>query len=169
MTRRVNSPYSKWHGQVFTFTPATNDPSYLVSAPPSSLVFHESELEEVEEQQGTCASAPLSQRIRPNSEAAPWVVEEVGDLERERDELRQWKAEQLAVEATWDERKVGKLLNVPLGSTIRLAIQPAIESMLDAIKGAHGVLRDILKNYECGDVIDSQCEAALAKLQPFIK
>ena len=53
MTRRIKSPYSKWHGQVFTFTPATNDPSYLVSAPPSSLVFHESELEEVAEQQGT--------------------------------------------------------------------------------------------------------------------
>jgi hypothetical protein len=57
MTRRVNSPYSKWHGQVFTFTPATNDPSFLVSAPPNSLVFHESELEEVEEQQETPRSA----------------------------------------------------------------------------------------------------------------
>ena len=57
MTRRVNSPYSKWHGQVFTFTPATNDQSYLVSAPPNSLVFHESELEEVEEQQETPKSA----------------------------------------------------------------------------------------------------------------
>ena len=56
MTRRVKSPNSKWHGQVFTFTPATNDPSYLVSAPPSSLVFHESELEEVEEQRGTLRS-----------------------------------------------------------------------------------------------------------------
>jgi hypothetical protein len=53
MTRRIKSPNSKWHGQVFTFTPATNDPSYLVSAPPSSLVFHESELEGVAEQQGT--------------------------------------------------------------------------------------------------------------------
>jgi hypothetical protein len=57
MTRRVKSPNSKWHGQVFTFTPATNDPSFLVSAPPSSLVFHESELEEVEEQQETPRSA----------------------------------------------------------------------------------------------------------------
>jgi hypothetical protein len=56
MTRRIKSPNSKWHGQVFTFTPATNDPSYLVSAPPSSLVFHESELEEVEEQRGTLRS-----------------------------------------------------------------------------------------------------------------
>ena len=57
MTRRVKSPNSKWHGQVLTFTPATNDPSYLVSAPPNSLVFHESELEEVAEQQVARKSA----------------------------------------------------------------------------------------------------------------
>jgi hypothetical protein len=57
MTRRIKSPNSKWHGQVLTFTPATNDPSYLVSAPPNSLVFHESELEEVAEQQVARKSA----------------------------------------------------------------------------------------------------------------
>ncbi len=80
MTRRVNSPYSKWHGQVFTFTPATNDPSYLVSAPPSSLVFHESELEEVEEQQETPKTTidQIKQQLRDIIELsdkatpAPW-------------------------------------------------------------------------------------------------
>jgi hypothetical protein len=41
------------------------------------------------------------------------------------------------------------------------------DAMREAIREAHTVLRDILKNYECGDAIDSQCEAALAKLQPF--
>jgi hypothetical protein len=32
--------------------------------------------------------APLSKRIRPNSEAAPWVVEEVKRLEEENDKLK---------------------------------------------------------------------------------
>jgi len=71
MTRRVKSPNSKWHGQVFTFTPATNDPSYLVSAPPSSLVFHESELGEVEEQRGT---------LRSVGEVVIGAVERVWDM-----------------------------------------------------------------------------------------
>ena len=42
------------------------------------------------------------------------------------------------------------------------------DDMREAIREAHRVLRDILKNYECGEVIDSQCETAIAKLQPFI-
>ena len=44
-----------------------------------------------------------------------------------------------------------------------------IADMREAIREAHKVLRDILKNYECGDIIDSQCQTALSKLQPFIK
>jgi hypothetical protein len=43
--------------------------------------------------------------------------------------LRRWKAEQLAVEAEWNEQEVGKLLNLPLGTAVRPAIQPAIEAM----------------------------------------
>jgi cell division protein FtsB len=34
------------------------------------------------------SKVPLSQRIRPNSEASPWVVEEVRELEAEIDRLR---------------------------------------------------------------------------------
>lgn len=34
-------------------------------------------------------SANLSQRIRPNSEAAPWVIEEVKAMEEQRDALAQ--------------------------------------------------------------------------------
>jgi hypothetical protein len=43
-----------------------------------------------------------------------------------------------------------------------------LAAMREVIREAHRVLRDILKNYECGHLIDSQCETALAKLQRFI-
>ena len=43
-----------------------------------------------------------------------------------------------------------------------------IEAMRAAIREAHSVLRDILHNYECGEVIDNNCEAAITKLKPFI-
>ena len=42
-------------------------------------------------------------------------------------------------------------------------------AMREAIKEAHKLASNILRNYECGAEIDSKCEAALAKLQPFIK
>ncbi len=43
------------------------------------------------------------------------------------------------------------------------------EKMREAIREASKVLMDILKNYECGGLIDSQCEATLAKLAPFLQ
>lgn len=43
------------------------------------------------------------------------------------------------------------------------------EKMREAIREASKVLMDILKNYECGGLIDSKCEATLAKLAPFIQ
>jgi len=43
------------------------------------------------------------------------------------------------------------------------------EKMREAIREASKVLMDILKNYECGGLIDSQCETTLAKLAPFLQ
>lgn len=43
-----------------------------------------------------------------------------------------------------------------------------IQAMREAIKEAHKFAMDILWNYECGIEIDLKCEAALAKLQPFL-
>ncbi len=34
-------------------------------------------------QQGESVKTPLSERIRPNSEAAPWVIDEVKKLEKQ--------------------------------------------------------------------------------------
>ena len=42
------------------------------------------------------------------------------------------------------------------------------EAMRAAIVEAHSVLRNILHNYECGPSMDADCEAALAKLKPFL-
>ena len=54
-------------------------------------------------------------------------------LERERDEAREqvrqlqaWKDEMLFVESQWDLQAVGRELGLPLGSSIRSGILPAI-------------------------------------------
>ncbi len=46
------------------------------------------------------------------------------------DKLQQWKAEAMAVEREWDAWAVAKLLDLPLGKSIRAGIQPAIERLL---------------------------------------
>ena len=38
-------------------------------------------------QQGESVKTPLSERIRPNSEAAPWVIDEVKKLEKQVENL----------------------------------------------------------------------------------
>ena len=44
-----------------------------------------------------------------------------------------------------------------------------IQAMREAIREAHRFIRDIVKNHECGDDTDASGEAALTKLQTFIK
>jgi hypothetical protein len=50
-------------------------------------------------------------------------------------------------------------------------VEPAaeIQEMRVAIRRAHVFIRDIVKNYECGDDVDANGQAALDKLQPFLK
>lgn len=48
--------------------------------------------------------------------------------------LARWKAEQLLVESEWDAQAVGRLLQVPLGGSIRAAIQPGIEALQERVR-----------------------------------
>ena len=43
-----------------------------------------------------------------------------------------------------------------------------IQAMREALREAHEFIRDIVKNYECGERVDREGDAALAKLEPFI-
>lgn len=64
--------------------------------------------------------------------------------------LADWKAEQLAVESEWDAQAVGRLLRVPLGQSVRAAIQPGIEALqrrVAELKGQACVLRAALEWY----------------------
>lgn len=45
-------------------------------------------------------------------------------------ELRNWKQQALAVEATWDVQEVGKLLSLRLGSPIQANIEPKIRELV---------------------------------------
>ena len=53
------------------------------------------------------------------------------ELETERDELRAWKTEAMAVAATWDVQRVGRLLGLALGQNIYKNIEPKIEELLE--------------------------------------
>lgn len=55
-------------------------------------------------------------------------------FERQRDELQQWKAEQLIVESQWDTQAIGKELNLPLGSSIHAGILPAVQQLKAALE-----------------------------------
>lgn len=44
--------------------------------------------------------------------------------------LLAWKKQMTELQATWDVQTIGKLLNLPLGSNILPAIQPAIERLI---------------------------------------
>jgi len=55
-------------------------------------------------------------------------------LEHERDELREWKKEQLAVESEWNPQEVARLLDIPLGGSIRAAILPKISNLREKLE-----------------------------------
>jgi hypothetical protein len=82
---------------------------------------------------------PLSERIRPNSEAAPWVIEAVQKLERENAALR--------------EAISGR--TVSCGQCNTLATEN--QAMREAIREAHNAIK-------ASPYPDQQ---ALAKLKPF--
>lgn len=77
-------------------------------------------------------------------ESAATVMERIGDLERERDELARWKKEALLVESRWDCQKVGKLLGLRLGEDIRPNIELKIRELLDARHQVETRLNDAL-------------------------
>lgn len=49
-------------------------------------------------------------------------------------ELREWKRQSLAVENSWDNQAVARLLRIPLGEDIARNIQPKIEELLAEVK-----------------------------------
>lgn len=55
------------------------------------------------------------------------------DANAEVERLRDWKDSAAKIEAEWDAQAVGKLLNIPLGQSIRSGIQPAVEKLLARI------------------------------------
>lgn len=51
-------------------------------------------------------------------------------MKEEVEQLRRWKTEQMAVESSWDEQAVAKLLGLTLGQSIRPQIQSAIDRLM---------------------------------------
>lgn len=62
------------------------------------------------------------------------VQREMIALRAQRDALARWKAEALAVESEWDPQEVGKLLELPLGASIRPRIAPCIHIFKTALE-----------------------------------
>lgn len=57
-------------------------------------------------------------------------IAKLPSLEKERDELLKWKNETLQVDREWDEQKVGRILNMQLGDSIRKNIEPKIQELI---------------------------------------
>jgi hypothetical protein len=71
----------------------------------------------------------------PNAKDIQKVITEIVE---ERDDLKRWKEEMLQVESEWDCQKVGKLLGIGLGQSIRKNIEPKIRDLIEE--------RDVLKH-----------------------
>lgn len=92
-------------------------------------------------------------------------------LIQELKDLRAWKESAMALESTWDEQAVGKLLGLKVGDNIRPAIEPGIRKLIEGQTGL--ALTDAEKDY-LGGVIRQQMELdddrrakdILAKLEP---
>jgi hypothetical protein len=58
------------------------------------------------------------------------MLVEIGNLREERDQLLAWKQSALELEKEWDCQRIGKLLHIPLGESVRAGIEPAIVTLL---------------------------------------
>jgi len=67
------------------------------------------------------------------------LMNTIDDVIEERDQLKRWKEEMLQVESEWDCQKVGDLLGIEWGKSIRKNIEPKIREILKAIQN----LRDV--------------------------
>jgi hypothetical protein len=63
----------------------------------------------------------------------------IQELIDERDALKKWKEEMLQVESEWDCQRIGKLLKIGWGESIRKNIEPKIREILKAIQNLKDV------------------------------
>jgi hypothetical protein len=71
------------------------------------------------------------------------LMNTIDDVIKERDDLKRWKEEMLQVESEWDCQKVGKILGIGWGQSIRKNIEPKIREILNAIQN----LKDVEGRY----------------------
>lgn len=77
-------------------------------------------------------------------EAITAIKNRLAMAEAGRDELRRWKAEQMAVEATWNPQAVGDALGIVLGAPIRENILPLVEDLKDRLAKAESRVAEAL-------------------------
>ena len=58
------------------------------------------------------------------------VIAKLGEAERERDECRDWKAQQMAVESQWDCQAIAKMLGAQLGESCRVVIAREVPKLI---------------------------------------
>lgn len=89
----------------------------------------------------------------------------------ELEELRRWKKEQMQVESEWDAQAVGRELDLPLGSSIRAGILPAVKKLrqqlatMYSLVGVEAILVAALTEYSIGNRIAQNALADAQKLR----
>jgi F0F1-type ATP synthase membrane subunit b/b' len=89
-------------------------------------------------------------------------------LERERDELANWKAEQMLVESQWDAQAVGRELGMTAGTDIRKNILPAIQQLKRERDAMLEAIREAAADLQNSRFVTPTLSAALAKIKPFL-
>lgn len=54
----------------------------------------------------------------------------LSEIEKQRDEMKYWIESQKQVESEWNPQEIGRLLGLPIGSSIRAALMPAIQALI---------------------------------------
>lgn len=96
-----------------------------------------------------------------NAKAIVALVNAYSALKKGIEQLAQWKAEALAVEAQWDVQAVGRAIGAPLGADIRPLILPAIERLERENKRLRAVVKcSAMTSKPCPEIFDREdwCE-----------
>ena len=74
------------------------------------------------------------------------IMKFIQELIDERDELKKWKEDMLLVESEWNNQKVGELLGIGLGQSIRKNIEPKIRELIQRNVFLENALKECINN-----------------------
>jgi hypothetical protein len=85
-------------------------------------------------------------------EMAALAQNELAAVTAQRDELQQWKNDQMTVNSEWDMQTVGELLGLRIGEAITLNIEPQIRELINQRDRLAEALQKVSRSWNYGEV-----------------